>query len=107
VFTVATTSLLSIRLYSRYQGRAGTLGLDDVLIVVAWALAVTTIGIIILCKCFGGRQNSAGFNLLGSAKYGFNKHIWDVQISVVPDALEVSLHSNLCESHSQYNSIAG
>jgi hypothetical protein len=51
VITVATTSLLGLRLYSRYQGRAGTLGFDDVLIVVAWALAIVTIGVILFGKC--------------------------------------------------------
>jgi hypothetical protein len=57
VFMVATTTLLGIRLYSRFQGRSGNLGFDDALIVIAWALATTTVGIIIFCK-FGGRQSN-------------------------------------------------
>jgi hypothetical protein len=45
---VFTTILLAIRLWSRFQRTGGRLGLDDLFISIAWALATVGVGFILL-----------------------------------------------------------
>jgi hypothetical protein len=45
-----TTVLLGIRLFSRFQGSSGRLGLDDLCLVVGWALATVAIAFALLCE---------------------------------------------------------
>jgi hypothetical protein len=46
---IVTTLLLSIRLLSRVNRTGGRLGLDDVFITIAWAIATVNIGLIVKC----------------------------------------------------------
>lgn len=46
---IVTTLLLAIRLLSRVNRTGGKLGLDDVFITIAWAIATVNIGLIVKC----------------------------------------------------------
>jgi hypothetical protein len=46
---IVTTLLLAIRLLSRVNKTGGRLGLDDVFITIAWAIATVNIGLIVKC----------------------------------------------------------
>jgi hypothetical protein len=46
----ATTFLLGIRLFTRFQGRGGSFGVDDVFITIAWALLAAMVALLIIGK---------------------------------------------------------
>jgi hypothetical protein len=62
VILCTTTVLLGIRIHSRFQGTSGKLGFDDALIVIGWALAASSAGLIIICKLFDRPLEKFGFN---------------------------------------------
>jgi hypothetical protein len=45
-----TTFLLGIRLFTRFQGRGGSFGVDDVFITIAWALLAAMVALLIIGK---------------------------------------------------------
>ncbi|KIW00067.1 uncharacterized protein PV09_08410 [Verruconis gallopava] len=82
---VVTTALLWTRVASRFATRS-QLGIDDAFIVIAWVLGI---GLTIVV-------------LLGTEKYGLNRHIWDLSPTLyvsggrVGLAVEVLVLLSLC-----------
>jgi hypothetical protein len=48
----ATTLLLGIRLFARFQHSSDRFGLDDIFIIAAWAIATINISLIITDKLY-------------------------------------------------------
>ena len=73
-----TTVLLGIRLYSRFQGSSGRLGLDDLCLVVGWALATVAIAFALLCEHETLVRASGLTSDPGATRWGYDRHMWDV-----------------------------
>jgi hypothetical protein len=73
-----TTVLLAIRLFSRFQGSSGRLGLDDLCLVVGWALATAAIVISLLCEHETLVRASVLTSDPGVTRWGYDRHMWDV-----------------------------
>ena len=79
---IIVTFLVWVRLISRFSTN-GRPGFDDVLIFLAWILgtAVTAVCILCMCPITGSLLRTQLPDMLPAVyKYGFNKHIWGVQV---------------------------
>jgi len=70
VLQAVMTLMVGTRLWLRVTNKAGALGLDDALLVPAYLAATMFTALI----------------LLSNYKYGTDRHIWDVQITMFEDA---------------------
>ena len=66
VLEVITTVMVGTRLWLRAMNHAGPLGLDDLLLVLAYLAATIFVAL----------------EILSNEKYGINRHFWDVPFSL-------------------------
>jgi hypothetical protein len=69
VFIILVTLSIAIRLYSRMLVKHQS-GLDDVMIVLAYVFTIGMTAVV----------------LLANRNYGWNRHMWDVEVSVIEHA---------------------
>lgn len=70
---VAATILVLSRFYLRARKQAGPFGLDDVFMLIAWAVAVGFTA----CAC------------ISTLDYGVDRHIWDIQYPLWPTSIMI------------------
>jgi hypothetical protein len=73
VILISTTVFVALRLMTRINRTGGKLGIDDVLIVIAWILSVSMTGII----------------NYGAAKLGWDRHMMKVPPEIWPYGAKV------------------
>lgn len=81
---IVATILCWIRLIARFQRSGGQFGLDDVLIAIAWVLGtgVSVVGVLSTINYRDTRNATDSY--IGTYKYGFNRHVWDVPPALYP-----------------------
>ena len=94
LFGLLGTIVTALRLLTRlYVTR--TFGLDDWFIIVAWVSTLSLILSFVLRLILTAAQMSgiAMFVVMsiGSAQWGWNRHIWDIPFSIIPQMLQSSL----------------
>ncbi|OCL10226.1 hypothetical protein AOQ84DRAFT_3271 [Glonium stellatum] len=68
-----TTTVLGARIWSRFRRAAGPPGVDDALIIISWIFATLFTS---LC-------------VLGTERYGFDRHIWDVKATLLVGSAKI------------------